>query len=486
MPSFSCRISLLKRPNPLFVAVLVLVSAASTVQAQVSSARISVQSLNPARVRVELKGPGRTAWSFRNSYATVVGLAERIENFHGNSLGREVAVRKLAPGEFRFPEAVTQVGYDVLLSPPAKRSDLSHVSWLRKEHGLLMLGDLLPTGGMVNAPGLVLNLELPPNWLSASSQDSEGPQYVVINPEQAVFVVASSRRKKTTKVGTAEIGIVTVGDWPFSDSEVSKIVVKIIEEYTRVLRRPLPGKVAVLLVPFDGIAGPERWSAETRGRDVILLMGQQAKPGALLARLRVVLAHELFHLWVPNSLALQGDYDWFFEGFTLYQALLTGLSLHYITFEDYLQTLSRVYVSYRSSTERDKLSLFDASERRWTASSSLVYDKGALVAFIYDLMLRRNSAGRETMSDIYPGLLQEGQGSKQDANALLSKLLDSRAGLDRFSEDFVEGTAAIDLATFLAPFGLEVANTGLNSRIQVSKSINKEQRQLLRQLGFKK
>ncbi len=322
--------------------------------------------------------------------------------------------------------------------------------------------------------------------MSASSQDSVGQEYAVTNPEQAVFVVASSLRKKTTKVGTAEIRIVTVGDWPFSDSEVSKIVVTIVEEYTRVLRHPPPGKVAVLLVPFDGVVGPQRWSAETRGRDVILLMGQQAKPGALLPRLRVVLAHELFHLWVPNSLSLQGDYDWFFEGFTLYQALLTGLRLHYITFEDYLQTLSRVYVSYRSSRERDKLSLLDASERRWTASSSLVYDKGALVAFIYDLMLRRNSAGRETMTDIYPVLLQEGQGSRQDANALLTKLLDRRPGLDRFSEEFVGSTAEIDLATFLTPFGLEVANTGSNSRIQVGKNINKEQRQLLKQLGFKK
>jgi hypothetical protein len=484
MQFLTWRVSLLKRLKVLLGAVVVL-AACPTIQAQVSSARISVLSLDPAKVRVEFNGSGDTSWSFRNTYATVVGLAERIENFRGHSLGREVPVRKLAPGEFRFPEAVTQVSYDVLLNPPAKRSDLSHVSWLRKEYGLLMLGDLLPTG-INTTPGLVLDFELPPHWLSASSQDSEGQRYLVSNPEQAVFVVASSLRKKTTKVGTAEIGIVTVGDWPFSDSEVSKIVMKIVAEYTRVLRHAPPGKAAVLLVPFDGVIGPERWSAETRGRDVTLLMGQQAKPGALLARLRVVLAHELFHLWVPNGLTLQGDYDWFFEGFTLYQALLTGLRLQYISFEVYLQTLSRVYVSYRSSTERDKLSLLEASERRWTASSSLVYDKGALVAFIYDLMLRRNSAGRETVSDIYPVLMQEGQGSRQDANGLLSKLLDRRQGLDRFSEEFVGSAAEIDLATFLTPFGLEVAGAGSNSRIQVSKNINKEQRQLLKQLGFKK
>ena len=170
------------------------------------------------------------------------------------------------------------------------------------------------------------------------------------------------------------------------------------------LRHPPPGKVALLLLPFSTAAGPERWSAETRGRDVVMLTGKGAKTAALLARLKVVLAHEIFHLWIPNTLNLKGDYDWFFEGFTLYQALLTSLRLHYITFEDYLETLSRVYASYRSSTERDKLSLLDASERRWTAASSLVYDKGALVALIYDLMLRQSSARRDIDRHLSGGL----------------------------------------------------------------------------------
>ena len=260
-----------------------------------------------------------------------------------------------------------------------------------------MLGDLLPAAGMEAEPFLNLNLVLPPGWMSASSRNSDGDAIVVSRPEQAVFLVGSSLEMKATQVGTSGIKIATVGDWSFSDSEIRKIVVKIVEEYTRVLRHPPPEKVALLLVPFSDAVGPERWTAETRGQNVVLLMGSQAKSGALLARLKVVLAHELFHLWIPNSLALQGDYDWFFEGFTLYQALLTGLRLNYITFEDYLETLSRVYGSYRSSTERDKLSLLDASERRWTAASSLVYDKGALVAFIYDLMLRK-SARRETLT----------------------------------------------------------------------------------------
>lgn len=486
MQVVTCRVSLLKRLKLLLVLVLLVVPAASTIHAQGSSARISVLSLDPARIRVELNAPGGTDWSFRNTYTAIVGLADRIENFHGKDhLGREVVGRKLAPGEFRFSEKVTSVGYDVRLNPPARLADLSHVSWLNKAHGLLMLGDLLPAERMGAEPLLDLNFILPPGWMSASSHGPIGGRYVVSRPDQAVFLVGSSLRMKTARVGTSEIRIATVGDWPFSTGEISKIAVKIVEEYTRVLSHPPLGNVALLLAPFNDSVGPERWTAETRGQTVTLLMGSHAKSGALLARLKVVLAHELFHLWIPNSLALQGDYDWFFEGFTLYQALLTGLRLRYITFEDYLETLSRVYGSYRSSTERDKLSLLDASERRWTAASSLVYDKGTLVAFIYDLMLREG-ADRETLADIYPEVLQAGRGSRQDSNELLTKLLNRREGMDGFSERFVESTAEIDLASVLAPFGLEVASAGSSSRIQVGKNINKEQRRLLKTLGYKK
>ena len=49
---------------------------------------------------------------------------------------------------------------------------------------------------------------------------------------------------------------------------------------------------------------------------------------------------------MPNSLRLDGDYDWFFEGFTLYTALVTALELKFINFDELVATLGRVYDSY--------------------------------------------------------------------------------------------------------------------------------------------
>src|SRR5580765_4910 len=114
MQFLTTRISLFKQLKFLLVAAFLVVPAAA-IQAQVSSVRISVLSLTPAKVAVELEGPGNSDWSFRNTYTSVVGLADRIDNFQGReSQGRNVVVRKLAPGQFRFAEKVMRVSYEVL------------------------------------------------------------------------------------------------------------------------------------------------------------------------------------------------------------------------------------------------------------------------------------------------------------------------------------------------------------------------------------
>lgn len=485
MQFFTARVSGPKQFRILFSAFLLIAFWVSG-QAQTTFVRISVVSFNPAKVHVEIENKGASDWSFRNIHASIVGLAERIDNFKGSQVGRELPLKRLAPGEFKFSEPVTRVSYDVRLTPPANLAHGSRVSWLKDDHGLLLLRDLLPETGMGPAPLLNLNFALPSQWSVASSIDSSDSQkYVLSRPERAAFLVGSELHIEQKMVGATKIKIAMAGDWPVRVKALTKIVGKIVEEYSQVVRHSPPASVALLLVPFDFASGAERWSAETTGDNVVLAMGRHAQEKALIARLKVVLDHELFHLWIPNSIGLKGDYDWFFEGFTLYQALLTGLRLKHIEFDDYLETLGRVYASYRSATERDKLSLLEASERRWTTTSPLVYDKGMLVALIYDLMLRSRSHGQESLTEIYPVLLREATGGGQDANELVMRVLDARAGLERFSEQYIQSTSGIDLKGVLAPFGLEVTNAASVPRISVGRNLNREQRQLLKALGYK-
>ena len=115
-----------------------------------------------------------------------------------------------------------------------------------------------------------------------------------------------------------------------------------------------------VLAPFSA-SGAKSWSAETRGSNLVLLANNSPSAKFSLGQLSVVLCHELFHAWVPNALSLDGNYDWFFEGFTLYQALCGAVRLGLIDFQEYLDTLGRVYDSYLLARESGDLSLLEAS-----------------------------------------------------------------------------------------------------------------------------
>jgi predicted metalloprotease with PDZ domain len=188
---------------------------------------------------------------------------------------------------------------------------------------------------------------------------------------------------------------------------------------------------------------------------------------------------------VPNSLSLEGDYDWFFEGFTLYQALLTDVRLGLISFDDYLETIGRVYSSYLASSGGDSLSLIEASERRWTTSPSLVYDKGMLVAFIYDLMIRSRTNCKASLSDVYGELFRAHSTGQGNANETIIRLLGERAGLEAFVKDYVEGRGKLDFHSQFTRHGLQIQTNDARPRLRVGAGLDRTQRALLVCLGYK-
>jgi predicted metalloprotease with PDZ domain len=457
----------------------------SSIEAQTLQVRISVTSVLPAVIRIEVEFPTpRNALSFRNTYGGVLGLGERIEMPEAiQANGGSIAVQKLAPGEFQTAEKFTRFRYDVSLSPPARPAQMSHVSWINREHGLLMLADLLPLATDVNDFSLALiTVDVPQGWTVASNVKRDGSQFSTAEPENAVFMIGPSVHEKSQQLAANNLTIISSDKWPFSDKDAIKIAGKLIEEYRKVTRFELKQNAVLMLLPFPGEAGPESWSAETRGNDVVLLLGRNASSKRVLSRLGIVLSHEIFHLWVPNSLKLAGDYDWFFEGFTLYQALRMALRLRLISFDVYLETIARVYDSYLSAADRDRLSLIEASERRWTTSSSLVYEKGMLAAFIYDLSLRNLTKCGESLEDVYSKLLQLSATGQGSANEIIIKLLTEPQGLESFAKDYIESPGKFDLEAVVSPYGIQVQREARGSnatKLVVMRNLNKGQRILL-------
>jgi len=278
------------------------------------------------------------------------------------------------------------------------------------------------------------------------------------------------------------LDVVLSGKWRFKERDASERATGVMQKYLALTGFRLPGKSVIMIAPLPIKDRKTEWKAETRGSTIVLLINPDAGFKLWKAQLTVIFTHEVLHLWVPNSLKLEGDYDWFFEGFTLYTALRTALELRVIDFKEYLATLGRVYDVYRAHP--DTLSLIDESERRWASTGSQVYVKGMLVAFLYDLMMRKESGGQRTLADSYGDLFGGRLTDGADGNDVIISVLGSTPVSRYFIKAYVENSTPVDLNKVLPAYGLSVLFTGKGSQLRVS-DVNEDQKQLLRSLGHR-
>ena len=476
-----------------------------------------------ARVLIEVIGDPIRIWSFPNTYAGVTELGNRIERLEAfDTAGAEIAVRKLAPGQFEAAQAAVRFRYEVNLSPPEQPSDAARLSWLNPARGLLMLADLLPTDRLEEgkvasgekkgkpAESTTVRIMVPNSW-AVYSNESQNPAgdipavprgevqkeltFAVPDVERAVFALGSQLRVSQMLASGMTLRLVADGEWAFSDSDALKMAGDVLK-VDREVFGAMPSKQGTLiLLPFPQPAATSKWSAETRSSTVTLLMGKLPSKTAALSQLSVPLTHELFHLWVPNGLTVTGDYDWFYEGFTVYQAARTAVRLGLLTFQEFLNAIARAYDAYVTAVDHDRWSLVEASKRRWTAGAPSVYAKSMVVAFLYDLKLRNQSRGKHSLDDVYrkifqgyraadTGLNKVAAGQGTDGNDAAANALASDSGMQGFVRQFIREPVTISLAAELAPFGLRVETFGLRTRLSVGEQLSKPQRDLLRELGY--
>ena len=441
------------------------------------------------RISGELAVPS-TRWFFRDNYAGLTGLSARIHNLAlTDATGGIVKLTTTAVGEFRSEIPATKFAYDVDATPPAIPENAVFASWLYDKTGLLLLGDLLPLSARANetnSPGLELSVTLPAGWSVVSSEENWSPgQYHVIDVVDAVFAVGSGLREGSTHSEGINTRVGISGAWSFADNDLFALVTNILSEHAKTLDPAVVGHAAVILLPFPVAQPPQRWSSETRGHSVVLLSGRQSSRAAGLAQLGVSLTHELMHLWIPNALKLAGNYDWFYEGFTLYQALRTGMELGIFNFQDYLNAMAKAFDAYQAEASRDVSALVSLGEKRWQGSDKLLYNKGMLVAFLYDLNLRVASGGKQSLDSAYRFLLRGVAGkSGLDGNVVAIQALSASTLMREFVNRYVQSPVAIDLESAIAPFGLSAVRGPVRTRISVSDKLDGRQKALLKKLGY--
>jgi hypothetical protein len=468
-----------------------IIFLSASAQAQNSNVEISVLSLTPV-ARVKIVGQikqGRSDWSFEKSYAGVRGLAERIENLNfTDDNGNKIQFAQFIAGEYQTKSAATKFSYEMKLEPPKDTSDSAFVSWLIAERGLLLPGDLLPLsfGNDKTLLPVSVKFVLPEKWRVVSvEKEKVENSFEVKDLPRSVFVVGADLRKTTQKLSDMDFSFVTAGEWAFTDEAAMLKAIEILTEHRKTWGSSPSAHSMLLMLPFPRPLGITRWSAETRGQTVVLLSGKMLTEFSAMLQLNMPLTHELFHLWLPNALALDGQYDWFYEGFTLYQALRAGVRLNYFLLPEYFSVLCRAYDAYQDEKSRDTKSLLEVSKQRWLGANALIYNKGVLTAFLYDLTLRQKSNNKLSLDDLFRELFKAAKSAtKKDGNDVVIETLSRYESMKDFVAQYIENPSVIDFSMALLPFGLIPKEDNGKLVIKVNKNLTSQQRALLKNLGY--
>lgn len=424
-------------------------------------------------------------FSFQTSIAGVDGVADRISSIElYGSRGELVSYRKLGPGEYLASAEYERWAYSVDLKPLRQANAGAHITWARGETGVLMMADLLPFKQQRSSPRIAnIDLILPAGWRAFAENSPDRVRELVFEDLESAVIPIGPGWRSIAVSGTPG-KLLLSGDWLFTDVEASRFVSEIYGEYRHLFRTESTRPFTVVLsrpgdnVPFG------TWYAETRGRTVSIVSSDMAFRTQSLQRLHEQLRHELFHLWIPNGISLTGPYDWFYEGFALYQSLKTGLALNRIGFGDFLATLGRAHAI--DTGQGTRAPLIEVSSNRWSGRNTEIYARGLIAAFRADIALLSESNGKVSIGDFLGEIYSEHQhpAPSTDANAAIFAAVDSRPGLRKVFDRFVRGKESIDLGEINKLAGIEGTGRGSQTGFKVAAKLTARQKAILDRLGY--
>ena len=363
---------------------------------------------------------------------------------------RSIKFREIADREYLADEVIESWRYVVDLSPLGDATQAAHSSWLKGDDGILMMHDLWP---VIEPRGAVVGLVLPNGWIVTDkklSEDSLIPRSKL--PDGGAWYSASrdtifgvGKGWRQTKRADLELGcdVAISGEWSFLDDEAVNTCHEVLNEYKKQVFGN--GKFArVLIAKFPVSMRAGEWQAETRGNTVTIISSDMPFKQQSIQRLHEQLRHELFHLWIPNGVNLSGNYDWFYEGFALYESLKLAVGMNRIRFADFLDTLSRAH-TIDSAQSQGRVSLIDASANRFSGANTQVYARGMLVAFLVDLTMLEKSKGKRSVEDVIRELYAKHRKptAPVDGNKAVVDLLEANLGVGDIVKKYVAGTDKI-------------------------------------------
>lgn len=483
----------MSKPNHAFslflIAFLQILQFFTNAGAQDIEAKIKIEPQIGSIVSISGKNPigMQRNFSFLLSRAGIENLADRISEVSlFDKYGKSVTYKKFIAGEYVADADFVSWSYKIDLTPFKSQRAAAHVSWLTAESGILMLDDLLPkfgkNGEKISAG---VDLEMPVGWRAFSdNRRTNGYVFESADVEMGVIFAGKGLLELPVAVAGASLQIIFDGEWNFTHDEARESAREIYNEYRNLFGSDSGEKVYIALMKFPVPVNPGIWEAETRGRNVTVISSDMPFKSQAVQRLHEQLRHEIFHLWLPNGVNLSGNYDWFYEGFALYQSLKSGVQLNRVGFNDFLDTLSQAHNI--DNIQPGRISLIEVSKNRWSISNRNVYARGMLVAFLCDLAILEKSRGRKSVQDIFRAVFEKHRypNKREDGNTAVLNALEANGELLQIIEKYVKGVEKIDWLDKLPTAGIENEPGISRTKLRVKEKLNGRQKALLDKLGY--
>jgi predicted metalloprotease with PDZ domain len=426
---------------------------------------------------------------FLDRFAGIENLSQRVSTLRiKGENDQRLLPEILSNGQYRFvaKSSSIKINFEMRLSQLSGAArdpgNYALTSSLSREAGFLLLSDLLPEiciAGKCATNNLELSLQLPANWSAATTETFIDNAYAISDWRKAsVFI--GKLRKKIIPVNQMQVEVAIAGEHAIRDEEIFSLAQAVAAEQIKILGATSTKNYLVTIAPFPIPLTGLRSSALTRGRTVVMMLNTETNEKLALKHFQKHLAHEMFHFYLPESFNVRENFDWFWEGFTRYIALLTLHRLRMADLPVMLEEMSYEYQFYSYNPLRNKLSLVDLSPEKFAnaASYELIYHKGTLVAWLYDLELRTQTEGRKNVLSVMRDLNQTYGNSQQEiGNREITEALAKAAKLDSFVNEYIKGTKEIDLNQLLKKYGLSVE--GNTTKLSISPKWSKKQQTLI-------
>ncbi|HYO52221.1 hypothetical protein [Archangium sp.] len=289
---------------------------------------------------------------------------------------------------------------------------------------------------------------LPEGWTVASDLDhiARGRPSQVGDVLQSVAVGAPDLKVVTREVAGTPFRFAALGPWRFD-----------VETFTDLLARVLsaqrdywhdPGEsYFVALSPLQPV--PQHLSLGGTGLDDSFSL--YAGTNSEAEQMRHLVAHEYLHTWNASRLGGLPEADealdyWFSEGFTDFLTSRLLLRSGVWSLEEFVERLNQTLGAYASSPVRDAPNARIGKEF-WSDPQveRLPYQRGMLLAFLWEERLRKATRGRRDLDDVLLAQLKqadanERQGVKAFAAALFPRVYRETGGpeLSQELERYVE------------------------------------------------